>query len=473
MTGRPRLLAPSLLALIWLSLGLCPEASHSAQNRPRVDPPGLQATLTYPPNFRLARVPNPLSAANPGHPLVPRARPEVGVSFRDNYFQTILTRVTGIGALRHQYSRFDPFNRNQSRIILHDTAGGDYIVFRTGSLPYERSANRVRTLTGLAEPRWDPVEADLAWGLRDFSLIRVNSATGAETVIKNFSRDSRLGPIIAAEPDLYRITRREEGEASRDNRYWAFGLQGTRDDYRLRYIFTWDRQQDRVIGLRRLLPAESEIDWVGMSYLGNFVLIGGDYNNGGNLAGLTMANRELTRFHRLDYSIGHADIGLDSQGREVVVMQNVRTDYIDLIPVDWATRPILVAGGSYQGTNRTRLVQLFYSSDAPNGFSAGVHISCNAPGYAVISTHLEPGVAERNWLDRANILVKLSRTDPRAYYLSKVYNTTQEYWEETHGAISNDGTKVVWASNWGQNVGSERVFVVQLDMPPNWQRSLQ
>jgi len=471
MTGPPRLLAASLLVLAGLGLGFA-EASYSAQNRPQEDQPGLQATLTYPPNFRLTRVPDPLSATNPRYPLVARARPEVGVSFRDNRFQTILTRVTGIGAIRHQYSRFDPFNRSQSRIILHDTAEGDYIVFRTNALPYERSANRVRTLSNLAEPRWDPVEADLVWGLRDLSLIRVNAATGAETVIKNFRRDARLGPIIAAEPDIYRITRQEEGEASRDNRYWAFALQGTRDDYRLRYIFTWDRQQDRVIGLRRLTAAESVIDWVGMSYLGNFVLIGADYNNGGNLAGLTMANRELTRFHRLDYATGHADVGLDSQGREVVVMQNDRTDYIDLIPIDWTTRPILVAGGSYQGTNRTRLVRLFYT-DAPNGFSSGIHVSCNLPGYAVISTHLEPGAAERNWLDRTNILVKLTRTNPRAYYLSKVYNTTQEYWEETQATISNNGTKIVWASNWGQNVGSERVFVVQLDMPPNWQANLQ
>ena len=71
------------------------------------------------------------------------------------------------------------------------------------------------------------------------------------------------------------------------------------------------------------------------------MLIGGSFDNGGNLAGLTMANKELTQFHRLDYNTVHADVGFDSDGNEVVVMQNTQTDYIDLIPIDLNTAPIL------------------------------------------------------------------------------------------------------------------------------------
>jgi hypothetical protein len=196
--------------------------------------------------------------------------------------------------------------------------------------------------------------------------------------------------------------------------------------------------------------------------------------NGGNLTGLTMANKELTQFHRLDYATAHSDVGLDVNGAEVIVMQNVRTDYIDLIPIAWNTQPILEVGGSYEGTNRTPLVRLFYSSEAPNALAtAGIHISCNAPGYCVISTHQEPGVEERNWLDRTNLLVKLDQNNPRSFYLSKVYSTYESYWEEPHATISNDGSKIVWASNWNQSVGKEKVFLMQLTMPPNWEELMK
>ncbi len=424
--------------------------------------------LEYPSGFDFVEVPDPLSGDNPTYPLIPRNVPVIGESFHDLQFGTVLTRVTQIDGTsgRHEYSRFDPFNVDQSMIALH--LEGDYRVYRTQSLPYNQSSNAFITLSDLAEPRWDPTDPDLIWGLQDFSILIVNVQTGRTTVIKDFSQDPTIGPVITAEPDLYRITTRQEGEASRDRRFWAFLLQGVNEEYRARYLFTWDRLEDSVLGLYSIPLNESEIDWVGMSPNGNWVLIGGDSYNGGNLAGLTMANKELTRFHRLDYTTAHSDVGLDIQGNEVIVMQNVRTDYIDLIPIDWNTQPILEPGGSYDGTNRTPLIRLFYDSQSSIGLNSGVHISCNVPGHCVVSTFIEPGLAEQNWLDRTITLVKLDRANPRVFYLAKVYSTTGAYWEETHATITNDGSKVVWASNWNQNVGAEQVFLMQLDMPPNW-----
>lgn len=88
---------------------------------------------------------------------------------------------------------------------------------------------------------------------------------------------------------------KDEGESSRDKRYWVFFLQGdAQEDYNQRYIFTWDRDTDTVLGVYEIALDETELDRIGMSPLGNWVLIGGDSYNGGNLAGLTMANKELT-----------------------------------------------------------------------------------------------------------------------------------------------------------------------------------
>ncbi len=128
-----------------------------------------------------------------------------------------------------------------------------------------------------------------------------------------------------------------------------------------------------MVGLYEVQPEESDIDWLGMSPLGNWVLIGGMEGNEGNLVGLTLADRRL----------------------------------------------------------------------------------------------------ERNWLDRTNVLIQLDRESPRAFYLSKIYNTTEAYWEETHGAMSNDGSRIVWASNWNLDPGAEDVFLLQLDMPLGWRELAQ
>lgn len=421
----------------------------------------------YPDTFAFVEVLDPLSGINPTYPLIEMETPAVGDFFFDLHFGTVLVRTTETDGIRgrHEYSRFDPFNKDQSMIILDPVAWWN--VYSTQSFPYNQVGNFIITLD-IDEPRWDPNDPNLIWGLGEFSIETVNVSTGQTTVIKDFSVDPVTGPIIAQE-NIYRITTMGEGESSLDKRYWAFFLQGDeQEDYNQQYIFTWDGDADTVLGVYEIAPDEIEIDCVGMSALGNWVWIAGEDYNGGNLVGLTMANKELTQFHRLDYTSAHSDVGLDSDGNEVIVMQNVLTEYIDLIPIDLNTQPILDSEQGYENTNRTPLVRLFYSDESPYGFQSGFHISCNVPGYCVISTYIKSELQEQNWLDRTNILVRLDRSDPRAFYLSKVYNTRETYWEGTQATISNDGSKIVWASNWNQNVGQEEVFLMQLDMPPNW-----
>ena len=59
------------------------------------------------------------------------------------------------------------------------------------------------------------------------------------------------------------------------------------------------------------------------------------------------------------------------------------------------------------------------------------------------------------------------------FYLAKVFGTVGAYWEETHAAMARDGSRVVWATNWGQHVGDERVWDMQLDLPAGWAAALK
>jgi hypothetical protein len=427
----------------------------------------LLAHAQYPTDFTFIKVPDPLSGTNQPYFLVNNALPNLGESFFDLRFGTMITRTTNANYIhgRHEYSRFDPFNKDKSMIILDPDALWN--IYSTKTFPYNQSSNLIMTIN-LEEPRWDRNDKNLIWGTDEFTIKLVNASTGQVTVIKDFSQDPVISPLIS-QGNVYRITMMDEGESSIDKRYWAFYIQGNDQvDYNHLYIFTWDKNTDSILGLYEIPANENKLDWVGMSPLGNWVLIGGDYDNGGNLAGLTMANRELTQFHRLDYTTAHSDVGLDITGNEVIIMQNTMTDYIDLIPIDLQTQPILEAGGSYDNTNRSPLVRLFYSNESPFGMQSGIHISCNVPGYCVVSTFIEPNLPEQNWLDRTIVIVRLDGQNPQAHYLAKLYTTAGSYWEETQATITNDGSKIVWASNWGENVGNEQVFLMQLDMPPNW-----
>ncbi len=414
----------------------------------------VPAIAQYPDTFAFIEVTDPLSGINPTYSLIPRPMPAVGDTFLDNRFNTVQLRATMVDGIhgRHEYSRFDPFNSDRSMILLDP--GDPWGVYRTDSLPYNRPANFVRQIN-LSEPRWDPADPHLVWGVEDFSIKTVNVDNGQETTIKDFTFDPVIGPIISSNP-VYRITMKDEGESSRDKRYWAFMLQGDSSaNYEPLFLLCYDRVQDTVTGVYYLPPGQRELDWVGMSVLGDYVAILG-YNGAGPIQGLASASRDFSWIKTVRTSIGHADVGIDMLGREVVVGQNAGNDYIELVPLDTAQAAVA-------------LVRLYYSS-GPQGLQSGVHVSCNADSFALVSTTIGPGLPEQNWLDRSIILVRLDPSHPRAFYLSKLYNTTQEYWEETHGSISNDGSRVVWADNWGQEVGQERMSLTELVMPEGWRQ---
>jgi hypothetical protein len=451
-------------------------ASNSGTFEAAVSIKNVQSAL---PQSRFIQVPNPGSGNNPTYPLIARATPLPGESWTDSRFGTRQTRITQTATLRQEYSRFDPFNANKGMILLVDITSGQGLVYRTTAPPYDQPANLVQTITDMEEVRWDPQDPNILWGFRNFSIVQLNVTTGQQTVVKDFAADTAILPILQIYPGIYRITCMNEGESSRDKRFWALALQHGASvdqtlDYAYLYLFTWDRQTNQVLGTYQLSQGQrAYLDWVGMSTLGNWVVIGGTSDAGFPANwGLMMASKDFSVLHRLASNTAHADVGLDTKGREVVVMQNTGTDYVDLIPLDLQARPVEVVG-DYTGNLIKPLVRLYYDNASPLGFQGGVHISCNYPGYCLISTTMPPALPEQNWLDRCNILVRLDRNRVRAVYLSKIYNTTQHYWEETHGTMSNDGTRIVWADNWGNSVPegqTAQMTVTQLDLPPNWQK---
>ncbi|NSW85323.1 MAG: hypothetical protein HPY84_03280 [Syntrophobacteraceae bacterium] len=421
----------------------------------------------YPADFQFVEVPDPMSADNPIHHLVHRPVPKPGEKYRDLCFGTVVSRVTRKLGMRHEYSRFDPFNLDQSMVVLTWKDSFRYRVYRTKYSPYNAAGGMLFDLKDLQEPRWDPERRHVLRGFRGLKIVSVNVKTGREKVLKDFKRDPVIGPLLAAEPDIDRVGTNREGESSLDLRYWALCLHGTSEEGRMRYIFTWDKAEDRVLGTRRLSVEEAAlIDWVGMSPSGEWVLICGRRTPWNlKLHGLNMADRNLQSFHRLTHRNGHSDVAFDIHGNEVIVMNNTHTNFVDMIPLSKESRPVTKMD-DYENNAVRPLVKLV-------GSTRFIHVSCNYPGYCVLSSYgMKDQPKEKNWLDRSIVLVKLDPSRPVARYLAKVYNLRGASREETRAAMSGDGRKVIWAENWGRNVGEEKTFVMQLDMPANWEQFL-
>ena len=407
----------------------------------------------------LVEVPNPLDGDNPVFDEKPMKPPKPGEAVEFEGLGTSFVRVTEQPRMRHEYARFDPFNADKSMIVLFNDG---WFVYRT-EIPYNAEENLVRAIE-VEEARWDRTDPARLVGLRDFSIISINVETGEEEVLKDFAEDPTIGPLIKKERDLYRVTTKDEGETSYDGRYWALALQGMEQDYRLRYIFCWDSVEDEVLGTYALKREHAEMDWVGMSPKGEWMLIASDTGNGKPFDGFVIADKNLTEFHQLEIATGHSDVGLDTSGNEVIVMQNARTDYVDLIPLRPDVKPV-DSPEAYEGSGHQKIVRLFYANESPYGFNSSVHISCNANGYALISTYQDPGMGAKNWLDRSIVLVRLDPDAAKVYQVAKIHNSTADFWEETHGAISNDGAVVVWSANFDVDPGSRETHLLRVDLP--------
>jgi hypothetical protein len=299
----------------------------------------------YPSDFSLVEIDYPLIEQNQTYRLQYQSIPEIGNCMVEPQFGTHIQRVTAIDGYngRHEYSRVDAFNADHSMILLV-TEDGTQKVYQTTNLPYNQNSNLVMEINAM-EPRWDPVDPQIIWAMDGFQILIINTEDQISNVIKDFTQDPIMGEIISSSP-AYRITSMDEGESSLDKRFWAFAIQGDdRQDYHYLRLFTWDRENDVILGIyppdRSLKVEESDIDWIGMSPLGDWVLIGGMDSNKGELIGLTLTDKKLTQFHHLDHTTAHSDTGLDCNGREVIVMQSTRTDTIDMIPLNKLKQKII------------------------------------------------------------------------------------------------------------------------------------
>ncbi|MCX7957934.1 MAG: hypothetical protein N3B13_02715 [Deltaproteobacteria bacterium] len=385
--------------------------------------------------------------------------PPKGVWFSDPNFHTMIARITdrksdgysGSG-IQNEYSRTDPENSDGRYIILRGN-DGEWYLYSGENFTMLKKLEGINSGGQEPEPRWDSSNPDVFYYFFGSEIRRYRVSESSFETVHNFRNEYPLASFISTGT---------EGDASLDRRYWCFML--LNDAYNLLGVVSYDRIQDKILGYYSAasLPEGVGLNWTSMDMSGEFCLFGYEDTGAGYTPPVAVFEKNLTyRLNLPDGATGHMDIAVDEEGRDVMVYQNNRTDWIAMADLKSGTE--------------INLVEIPF---ATNG-DIGLHFSGNnfsAPGWVLVSTYGSknpPSGNEHSWMDNQLFMVQLKenpvilRIAHTHSYTSLDYEGEKNYFAECFAAINRKGSAIYFGSNW--NIYTfEYTDEYIIILPPDW-----
>jgi len=377
---------------------------------------GATPELKYPPDTTLSVVPIP-----------DQTRPGYLESYDDPTFGTKVTRITDSAIFgdsdnitRHNYAKTQVWNSDESLMMIRD--GRKLLDGTTYEIKGEYSAS--------GEVRWantDPLAMYVAnyngSKLQKITVVPGTPYTATTSELKDFSAECEavnLGPW--------------EGNISDDDEYAALACKSGSQ----MIVIVWNLQTNVEVSRRTLSVGWDTVDWVSISPSGEYVVA---VING---VGTKVWNRDLTGEALLTDSTGHADMGYDIQGREVIVKWT------------WEPHPVHQTINSFplDGSTPTRQFEDEIYKDLN-----GDHVSMRAnarPGWVYVSAHdgTSGGVQSEVFA------VKLDGSEVVNRFVHHHASMT-EYDRSAFGCPSRTGTRVIFASDFGDPSGEVNSYVAE------------
>lgn len=378
-------------------------------------------------------------------------RPAKGESYRDPDYGVCVVRVTDheheppTGFARNYYSRFQPFNADESLLLVF-ARNGEWHLYDAATFRH------VKTLSlggGSVEPQWHPRDPHKLYVLPDkggMQIDLVDIRDGKRTTVVDFTELEGIAGHRGARslkdvwPEAARVWTRWEGSPSMDARYWAF-LVETKDGDPLGMI-TLDLEERVILGTYDTQEI-GRPDHISMSPLGNFAVASWTekaarcplFRKRGSFdrpCGVMAFTRDFREAVGLAAKSPHSDLAVDADGREVIVVSNYDSGNVEMIEL--ATGKV------------TPLWRIYI-----DGASTAMHISGKAwrrPGWVLISTYWMNDPKEaRPWYRDKLMAVEL-REDPRIINIASIASHVRSYFSEPHATVNRDFTRIVFNANW-------------------------
>jgi hypothetical protein len=412
---------------------------------------------TYPPGFKL----KPVVA----QPVTTVARPpgkSAGLSspsWVDPTFGTLVYQVTagtdypGATFVRHDYSRRQAFNADNTRFLVR-SSNGYWLLYDAKTFQLLKRGGldgSLRGLAGDAEAIWHPTDPRKLWYTDNGgSLVWYEKDVegDADTVMVDFR-----GKLPW--PNARSVWTRREGTSSADGRYLAF-VANTYDESSKEVkpygLLTYDRVQQRIVGTLDAANFGGVMpDHISMSPSGRYVVPSWAYTPRLGTRAYTL---DFSSFRQLHTESEHSDLALGPNGEDFLVFTNYKDGNV------WAKD--LATGNGFT------LMRLYPRSGAGLG---AAHFSGQAfgrPGWVLMSTYDDSSGHGKNRPDpvpeKGQRLIMLLELKPNGRQLSVAHTQTAEryggYFGEVQATISRDGTRILFSTNFNDNKAANSYMIV-------------
>jgi len=369
-------------------------------------------------------------------------KPEVGEIFIDPVFGTPIQRLTnakssGWPGCVPQYSKRQAWNADDSRMIL-TVDGGYFGLFDGNNYSYIKQVG----VSG-EDIFWHPTDPDKIIFWNENSLLSYSVSNDETFIIHEF-------------PDYEWGNTRGEGNLSNDGRYYAFVGQlynNETGEVTMKDIVIYDFQTNSVINKTPLPKDLNNFDWASISSLGNYVVIDYADQETGRYHGVEVYDRDMNFIWQKPLGYGHSDLGIDSNGDEVLIMDiydpNENTTLIQKYRLSDGQETLLLKGNYIDGHISCRNQQpqgwcLISSFDPPD------RLKVNGKTW-------EPFENEVYWLkmDGSGEVKRIVHHHSRRFSTKTPDPDNSNYWAEPHATVNKKGTKVIWGSNWEMNMSKD------------------
>lgn len=393
-------------------------------------------------------------------PTVAVPKPAKGSITSDSAFGTCVVRATEHDVeppetfARNDYSRRQPFNADNSRVLVYGS-GGWWHLYDANTLQYLK---KLAGPAGDAEIQWDPTDPNTLYYVDTnggMALRALDIRSNTSRIISDFAGKLPWG-------DVRRMWTKSEGSPSRDNRYWGFMAET--NDFNLRGLVVYDTVQDRVVGTR---STTSRPDHVSMTPSGRWFVPSDDDE------GTWAWSPDFTTKKKLHQKSEHSDIAIGPNGHDYYVAVDFQSSAGDVFFVDIDACPAVPANADPASTPVCPRTVLF--EDYVNGAATSLHISGKAyakPGWVVVSSYATTKSRDGTWPWFTNKIFAIElNANPRVYGLGinhyadcdNTVTNYQCYWSETQGAVNRDLTRVMFNSTWdARNTTDVDTYMIEL-----------